>query len=113
MNLLFGATLLLSAALLMMVQPLAGRLVLPVTGGAAGTWTTCMLFFQVGLLLGYGWAHLASRHLPTALGVVFHLIVVLGAYLLQPIAIPAPEQPPAMPVAWLLAALFSGVALPY
>ena len=38
------------------VQPLVGKLLLPVQGGAASTWLGTMLYFQVALLLGYGWA---------------------------------------------------------
>ncbi len=55
--LLFGSTILASASLLFLVQPLASKLILPWFGGSAAVWTTCMLFFQAGLLLGYLHAH--------------------------------------------------------
>src|SRR5438270_7399113 len=59
---LFGATILSSACLLFLVQPLASKLILPVFGGSSSIWITCLLFFQLGLLLGYLYAHgLASR----------------------------------------------------
>lgn len=38
------------------VQPLAGKLLLPVQGGAAPTWLGTMVYFQTALLVGYGWA---------------------------------------------------------
>lgn len=38
------------------VQPLVGKLLLPVQGGASSTWLGTMLYFQLALLLGYGWA---------------------------------------------------------
>ncbi len=39
-----------------------GRFALPLFGGGSAVWTTCMLFFQVMLLLGYAYAHwLGSR----------------------------------------------------
>jgi hypothetical protein len=38
------------------VQPLVGKLLLPIQGGGASTWLGVMLYFQVALLLGYGWA---------------------------------------------------------
>jgi hypothetical protein len=38
------------------VQPLVGKLLLPTQGGAASTWLGTMLYFQIALLLGYGWA---------------------------------------------------------
>ncbi|MGD9906543.1 MAG: hypothetical protein AB7U83_24005 [Vicinamibacterales bacterium] len=46
----FTAAVLLSAALLFVVQPMFARMVLPVLGGTPATWTTCLLFFQVTLL---------------------------------------------------------------
>ena len=53
----FALTIFISAFLLFQVQPLAGKTILPWFGGGAGVWTTCMLFFQVFLLAGYGYAH--------------------------------------------------------
>ena len=37
------------------------KMVLPLLGGTAAVWTTCMLFFQAVLLLGYGYAHGVTR----------------------------------------------------
>jgi SAM-dependent methyltransferase len=54
---LFAATILLSAFLLFQVQPLIAKLILPWFGGSAAVWTSCMLFFQIALLGGYGYAH--------------------------------------------------------
>jgi len=58
--LLFAATIGLGACLLFQVQFILGKQVLPWFGGAPAVWTTCMLFFQLLLLLGYGYAHLLS-----------------------------------------------------
>src|SRR5271167_3286970 len=55
--LLFAATILLGAFLLFQVQPLIAKLILPWFGGSAAVWTSCMLFFQMALLGGYGYAH--------------------------------------------------------
>ena len=38
-------------------------MVLPLLGGSPAVWTTCMLFFQVVLLLGYAYAHGTSTTL--------------------------------------------------
>ncbi len=54
---LFAATILISAFLLFQVQPLIAKLILPWFGGSAAVWTSCMLFFQLALLGGYGYAH--------------------------------------------------------
>jgi SAM-dependent methyltransferase len=57
---LFALTIFLSAFLLFQVQPLIAREILPWFGGSAGVWTACMLFFQMALLGGYGYAHLIA-----------------------------------------------------
>ncbi len=58
---LFGITILSSACLLFLVQPLISKLILPWFGGSAAVWITCLLFFQAGLLLGYLYAHGLTR----------------------------------------------------
>lgn len=72
------------AFLLFLVQPLAGKAILPWFGGSAAVWTTAMLLFQALLLLGYLAAHLlvtrvAPRrqpavHLALAGAVLAHLV---------------------------------------
>ena len=46
----------LASFLAFSVQPLVGKLLLPVQGGTAPAWLGTMLYFQTTLLLGYGWA---------------------------------------------------------
>ncbi|MCJ7712144.1 MAG: hypothetical protein MUQ32_15085, partial [Chloroflexi bacterium] len=43
----FGTTIGLSAFLLFTSEPLIGRLVLPIFGGAPAVWATVLVFFQV------------------------------------------------------------------
>ena len=57
---LYAVTLFVGAALLFLVQPLVGKLLLPLVGGTPGVWNTCMVFFQVVLLGGYLYAHRAT-----------------------------------------------------
>ena len=52
MPLLFAAALFVSAALLFWVQPLVGKMLLPLLGGTPAVWNTCLLFFQAALLAG-------------------------------------------------------------
>ncbi len=54
---LYGITAFLSALLLFVVEPLAAKQMLPTLGGSSAVWLTCLVFFQVTLLLGYGYAH--------------------------------------------------------
>src|SRR5690348_719174 len=62
--LIYGATMFLSAFLLFLVQPMIGKFILPWFGGAPAVWTTCMLFFQALLLVGYAYAHGIATKLP-------------------------------------------------
>ena len=48
----FGLAIFLSAVLLFSVQPLMGKLLLPLLGGAPSVWNTVMVFFQAMLLGG-------------------------------------------------------------
>ena len=53
----------LSAFLLFSVEPLVGRLVLPVFGGTPAVWATVLFFFQAVLLAGYLYGHLSVTRL--------------------------------------------------
>lgn len=54
----------LSSFLSFTVQPLVGKLLLPIQGGTASTWLGVMLYFQIALLLGYSWAAWLLRRQP-------------------------------------------------
>src|SRR5262245_35014856 len=43
-----------------MVQPMVGKMILPLLGGSPAVWNACMVFFQALLLLGYLYAHHVS-----------------------------------------------------
>jgi hypothetical protein len=55
----------LSAFLLFSVEPMIGRLVLPVFGGAPAVWATILFFFQGILLIGYLYGHVSVTRLGT------------------------------------------------
>ena len=76
---LFGVTLFVSATLLFLVQPMVGKMILPLLGGTPAVWNTCMVFFQALLLAGYFYAHKTSTALPTRRQVVVHTGVMLAA----------------------------------
>src|SRR5215210_1264804 len=61
--LLYALTIVASAFLLFQVQPVIAKIILPWFGGSAAVWTTCLLFFQLVLLLGYLYAHTVVRYL--------------------------------------------------
>ena len=58
---LFGVTVFLGAFLLFLVEPMAAKGLLPVLGGSSAVWVTCLVFFQMMLLLGYLYAHWVTR----------------------------------------------------
>jgi predicted O-methyltransferase YrrM len=60
--LLFGSAIFLAAFLLFLVEPIAAKQLLPVLGGSAAVWITCLVFFQTALLLAYLYAHWLARH---------------------------------------------------
>jgi hypothetical protein len=74
--LFFAVTLFVSAFLLFLVQPMVGKMVLPLLGGAPAAWATCMVFFQALLLAGYAYAHAATRRLGGRRQALLHLAVL-------------------------------------
>lgn len=113
MNLYFSACLLLSSSLLMLVQPMAARMLLPHLGGSPGVWNACMVFFQTGLLAGYAYAHLGPKWLGVRTHAVVHALAMAGAILLLPIAIAEPTAPPSQPALWTMQTLAVALAVPY
>jgi hypothetical protein len=108
-------TVLLSAFLLFQVQPLISKFILPWFGGSPAVWTTCMLFFQVVLFLGYAYAHLICRLLTMRWQAVVHVALLLTAVCTLPIA-PSPAWKPIgtdAPTLRILLLLGASVGLPY
>jgi hypothetical protein len=60
----FSTTLFLSAALMFMLQPMMGKMLLPLVGGSPAGWIIAVAFFQVMLLVGYLGAHIFSGSPP-------------------------------------------------
>ena len=110
---IYSLTLFISAFLLFWVQLWVGKLLLPLLGGAPGVWNTCMVFFQVILLLGYAYAHGLSKWLKPRYQALIHSIFFLIPLLLIPLDLPLGITPPNNnPVIWLLGILVISVGLP-
>ena len=77
---MFAITLFVSATLLFMVQPMVGKLILPLLGGSPAAWNTCMVFFQGLLLLGYLYTHTLTSRLTAYPGrqMRIHLALLLA-----------------------------------
>ena len=112
---LYSATLMLSAGLVFMVQPMFARFVLPLLGGTPAVWTTAMLFFQSALLLAYLYAHWSTRRFGARRQAAIHLALVFAALVFLPLGVPDGWIPPAesSPVPWLLLLLGVSVGLPF
>lgn len=58
---LFAGAVFLGAFLLFLVEPIAAKQLVPVLGGSAAVWITCLVFFQTALLCAYLYAHWMTR----------------------------------------------------
>src|SRR6204780_5586014 len=62
LRVLFGGAVFLASFLLFLVETIAAKPPLPVFGGSAAVWITCLVFFQTARLVAYLYAHwLAPR----------------------------------------------------
>ena len=96
-----------------MLEPLVGTILLPVLGGSPVVWSTCIVFFQAVLLLGYTYAHVLSAHVPSRWQRPIHICVLAAAAALLPLS-SAIGQPGAVDQRlWLLLTLAGTVGLPF
>ena len=112
---LYAATLFISALLMFVLQPLFGKLLLPLLGGSPAVWNTCMVFYQSVLFLGYGYAHVLSSYLPVHRQILVHGVVLLVSFVALPVALPLDITPPnaGNPTFWLLWVLLLAIGLPF
>src|SRR5262245_8257509 len=110
-----AATLFLSAFLLFVCEPMVGKMLLPYLGGAAAVWTTCLLFFQFMLLLGYVYAHLIARIADIRKQIAIHAVLLLLplAFLPTGFRVTSSEPFSRPPVMRLLSVLVAVTAIPF
>lgn len=111
----FGVTLFLASLLLFLLEPMFGRMVLPLLGGAPAVWNTCLVFFQLTLLLGYLYAWASARWLKRRAQLAVHGALLIAAAAVLPVRIVPGWGPPseANPIPWLLAVLTVSIGLPF
>lgn len=113
--LLYAYTIFTSAFLLFLVQPVIAKMILPWFGGSASVWTTCMLFFQGVLLLGYLYSHWAVRTLKPKTQLWVHVGLLALSLAALPIAPSASWKPAGAedPTFRIWGLLSVSVGLPY
>src|ERR1700730_6952405 len=111
---LFVPALFLSSLLMFLVEPLVGKMVLPLLGGAPAVWNTCVMFFQMTLLAGYAFAHLASTRLRLRHQTIAYVGLLAIPLAVLPFDISGSRGPQADsdPSLWLLPVLVGAIGLP-
>ncbi len=122
--LIYLLSIFLSAFLLFQIQPMIARFLLPWFGGTPAVWSTVLLFFQVLLTGGYGYAYGLMGRVRADRQGRLHLILLGGSLvslMILGLIWPSPITPSAdwkptnvdWPVARIFALLAMAVGLPY
>ena len=112
---LYASTIFLSAFRLFQIQPMVAKWLLPSLGGSAAVWTTCMLFFQAFLLLGYFYSDWLVRRLSWRVQFSLHTCLLAGSVLIlrtRPAAI-SDFAGASNPIPGILAVLGRSIGVPY
>lgn len=104
-----------SAFLVFLIQPIISKTILPWFGGGASVWTTCMLFFQFFLLVGYLYAFALTKILRLRAQLFVHFTLLLLSLFLLPQSIADIQnvQLTGAPTWAVLKVLFFGIGFPY
>ena len=113
MLLLFVIAVFLSAGLLFALEPMFGRMVLPLLGGSPSVWNTVMVFYQAALLAAYAYAHAIGRGGTRAR--VVHVALMAAGLLMLPVHLAPGQTPPGAesPIGWLLGTMLVTVGAPF
>ena len=112
---IYVCTMLLSACLLFLVQPMFARLALPLLGGTPAVWAIAMLFFQAALLGGYAYAHLLKKFVGPQQAVLLHLVLMAGSWFFLPVHIDQALAPQGGTGAglWLVGLMAKSIGYPF
>jgi SAM-dependent methyltransferase len=114
-RLLYSLTVALGAFLLFLLEPLFAKMILPRFGGSAAVWSTCLVFFQSALLLGYYYADVLTRRLGAARQASAHIALLVVSIAFLPIAPHALLSSPSSnyPAFQILVLLTASIGLPF
>ena len=109
---LFATAIFLGAFLLFLVEPIAAKQLVPVLGGSASVWVTCLVFFQTALLCAYLYAHWMSRrpHWPLYFGLLIAGLATAIGWCLRSLVFEGGSNHPILAV---FAVLTTTVGLPF
>jgi SAM-dependent methyltransferase len=112
---LYALTIFASAFLLFLLQPIVAKQILPWFGGSAAVWTTCLVFFQSTLLLGYAYADFSVRRLTPRAQARLHMVLLVLSLAVLPIIPGAFWKPTGLesPIWMILGLLSATIGLPY
>jgi hypothetical protein len=112
LRILFGGAVFLGSFLLFLVEPIAAKQLLPVFGGSAAVWITCLVFFQTALLVAYLYAHWLARSSRWNLHFALLLLATVAAivWATQTIDMSRASQ---HPVSSIFAALGVSIGMPF
>jgi hypothetical protein len=112
LRILFFSVVFLASFLLFLVEPIAGRQLLPILGGSAAVWITCLVFFQTALLFGYLCAHWLARRSSFALylSLLLPAVAIAGLWVSRPLVM---ENGAAHPVLTVFLNLTISIGLPF
>ena len=108
-------TIFVSAFLLFSVEPLIAKKTVPWFGGSAAVWSTCLVFYQTALLLGYLYSRLITRFFSLRQQASIHTVLLVISLLLLPIGPGVQWKPtPSRDPTWaILEMLTATVGLPF
>jgi hypothetical protein len=111
---LFGSAIFVGSGLVFLIEPMVGKMLLPLFGGTPAVWAVTLVFFQAFLLAGYAFAHVSIRLLGIRRQALVQLALLLVPLSLLPIAVPRGLHPSSsQPAIWLLGVLFLTAGLPF
>jgi hypothetical protein len=96
-----------SSFLLFVVEPMFGKMILPIFGGSSSVWLTALVFFQLMLLAGYFYVHATTAWLGLRKQAALHMVVLALPFAVLPVRVltngvgVVPEYPLAS-VTWTL-----------
>jgi hypothetical protein len=77
LKVLFWITIFLNSFLLFLVEPMFGRMILPIAGGSMSSWNVALMCFQVLLLGGYMYTHYLPKLIGFKTYMKVHMILLI------------------------------------